>query len=144
LGDIKHILGREGIALNAIASFRLSPVRLASLVAMSAGGKISGKNAKQTVEEVIKEDKDPERIVREKGWEQLCDPALIAGAVEAAFAAEADPVQTLRSLIAGADSAKEKRRRALTAYLVGKVLAATGGRADPNIAGAQVEALLRR
>jgi aspartyl-tRNA(Asn)/glutamyl-tRNA(Gln) amidotransferase subunit B len=110
---------------------------------MSAAGKISGKNAKQTVEAVIKEDKDPECIVREKGWEQLSDPKLIAGAVEAAFAAEADTVETLRSLISAADSGKEKRRRALTAYLVGKVLSSTGGRADPKIVGVQVAQLLR-
>jgi aspartyl-tRNA(Asn)/glutamyl-tRNA(Gln) amidotransferase subunit B len=144
LGDIKHILGREGIALSGIASFRLNPRRLASLVALSAEGKISGKNAKQTVEAVIREDKDPECIVREKGWEQLSDPALIARAVEAAFAAETDTVHELRLLDAGTGSAQEKRRRALTAYLVGKVLAATGGRADPKIAGAQLDALLRR
>jgi aspartyl-tRNA(Asn)/glutamyl-tRNA(Gln) amidotransferase subunit B len=111
---------------------------------MSARGKISGKNAKQTVEAVIKEDKDPERIVGEKGWEQISDPKRIAEAAEAAFTTEAATINELRLLIAGTDSAKEKRRRALTAYLVGKVLAATGGRADPKIAGAQVEALLRR
>ncbi|MDR0388584.1 MAG: Asp-tRNA(Asn)/Glu-tRNA(Gln) amidotransferase subunit GatB [Spirochaetaceae bacterium] len=144
LGDIKHILGREGIPVNAIASFRLGPGRLASLVVMIAAGKISGKNAKQTVEAVIKEDKDPQSIVGERGWEQLNDPKLIAEAALAAFAGEADTVNTLRALIANPDNAKEKRRRALTAYLVGKVLAATGGRADPRIAGAQVEELLRR
>jgi len=48
-------------------------------------------------------------------------------------------VVELRSIIAAAEAGKEKRRRTLTAYLVGKVLSATGGRADPNIAGEQVE-----
>jgi aspartyl-tRNA(Asn)/glutamyl-tRNA(Gln) amidotransferase subunit B len=142
LGDIRHILGREGMALSAIASFSLNPRRLASLVAMTASGKISGKTAKQTAEAVIREDKDPDLIVREKGWEQLCDPALIARAAQAAFAAEADTVHELRLLASGGP--KEKRRRALTAYLVGKVLAATGGRADPKIAGEEVASLLRR
>ena len=137
LQDIKHILGREGIELRDIGSFRLSPKRLASLAVMSAAGKISGKNAKQTLEAVVKEDKDPEIIVKEKGWELISDPKVIAEAVQAAALAEAATVEEARGL-----APNEKRRQTLTAFLVGKVLAATGGRADPAIARAQVEALL--
>ena len=138
LQDIKHILGREGVELRAIGSFRLSPKRLASLVVMSASGSISGKNAKQTLEAVIKEDKDPEAIVKERGWELIADPAKIAEAVQAVAEAEAAAVAEARSMAPG-----EKRRQTLAAFLVGKVLAATGGRADPAIARTQVEALLQ-
>jgi aspartyl-tRNA(Asn)/glutamyl-tRNA(Gln) amidotransferase subunit B len=38
----------------------------------------------------------------------------------------------------------EKRRRTLTAYLTGKVLAATGGRADPKIAASLIDELIQR
>ncbi|MDR1930736.1 MAG: Asp-tRNA(Asn)/Glu-tRNA(Gln) amidotransferase subunit GatB [Treponema sp.] len=141
LSDIKHILNREGIALQDIARFKAGPGRLASLAAMLAQGRLSGKLAKQTLELVISEDRDPEAIVRANNWEQLTDPEQIARAARGVFAAEEKTADELR-LIAG-DSAKEKRRRTLTAYLVGKVLAATGGRADPKIAGEQVEALLK-
>ncbi|MDR1308177.1 MAG: Asp-tRNA(Asn)/Glu-tRNA(Gln) amidotransferase subunit GatB [Treponema sp.] len=142
LSDIKHILNREGIALRNIASFKLSPPRLASLIAMLGAGRITGKIAKQCLDTVIAEDRDPEEIVKANNWEQLADPASIAKSAEAVFAAESVTVTELRELIAANDAAKAKRRRTLTAYLVGKVIAATGGRADPKLAGQQVELLL--
>jgi aspartyl-tRNA(Asn)/glutamyl-tRNA(Gln) amidotransferase subunit B len=135
--DVKHLLGREGIELRDIGSFRLSPRRLARLVTMSAEGKISGKNAKQTLEAVIAEDREPEDIIAEWNWEQITDPEKIAEAVRAVAASEAAAVAEAAGLAPG-----EKRRQTLTAFLVGKVLAATGGRADPKIAGAQVGELL--
>ena len=135
LQDVKHIMGKQGIDANEIANFRLSPRRLASLVAMAAAGKINSKIARQTLEAVIAEDRDPEDIVREKGWSLISDPAQIAEAVRAVAEKEA-------ATVAEAKAAEGKRRSTLSAFLVGKVLAATGGRADPVIVKQQVEALL--
>jgi aspartyl-tRNA(Asn)/glutamyl-tRNA(Gln) amidotransferase subunit B len=138
ISDIRHILSREGLPVSAIASLKVSPRRLASLVALSAQGRLSGKNAKQTLEAVIAEDKEPEAIIRERGWERLADPEQIARAVQAVYDAEG-------AVFADAGTAgNPKRRRTLAAYLVGKVLERTGGRADPRIAGEQVEALIAR
>jgi aspartyl-tRNA(Asn)/glutamyl-tRNA(Gln) amidotransferase subunit B len=134
LQDIKHILAHEGMSLDG---FVLSPRRLATLTALTAAGSISGKNAKQALEAVIAENRDPEDIIRERGWERLSDPAKIAEAVDAVFAAESKTVVELREL-AGDEKGTQKRRQTLTAYLVGKVIAATGGRADPAVAGEQV------
>jgi aspartyl-tRNA(Asn)/glutamyl-tRNA(Gln) amidotransferase subunit B len=142
LTDIRRILSRENIALRDIGSFRLGPRRLASLVSLAARGEVSGRNARQCVEEVLKEDRDPEIIIRERGWEQLSDPAAIAQAVKAAVEAEGDTLAELRAIAAGEKDAPPKRRQTLTAYLVGRVLAATGGRADPQIVRSQVEALV--
>jgi aspartyl-tRNA(Asn)/glutamyl-tRNA(Gln) amidotransferase subunit B len=138
LQDIKHILGREGIPLQGIGAFTLSALRLASLVALQSSGRISVKSAKQTLEAVIACDKDPALIVKERGWEKLSDPAKIAEAVDAVYAAETGVFAELR-----AAGMQDKRRHTLTAYLVGKVLAATGGRADPKIAGSQIENLIK-
>jgi aspartyl-tRNA(Asn)/glutamyl-tRNA(Gln) amidotransferase subunit B len=138
ISDIRHILSREGIPVSAIASLKVTPRRLASLVALSACGRLSGKNAKQTLEAVIAEDKEPEAIIKERGWERLADPEQIAQAVQAVYDTEA-------AVFADAGTAgNPKRRRTLAAYLVGKVLERTGGRADPRIAGEQVEALIAR
>jgi aspartyl-tRNA(Asn)/glutamyl-tRNA(Gln) amidotransferase subunit B len=136
LQDIKHILGREGIELRDIGSFRLNPKRCAGLIAMTAAGKISGKNAKQMLEAVIKEDRDPEVIAKERGWELISDPVKIAEAVNTI-------AETETTTITEARTANDKRRQTLTLYLVGKVLAATGGRADPKIAAKQVEEIIR-
>ncbi|MDR0444256.1 MAG: Asp-tRNA(Asn)/Glu-tRNA(Gln) amidotransferase subunit GatB [Treponema sp.] len=138
LQDIKHIMGREGIDVRSIGSFKLTPKRMASLVAMTAAGKITGKNARQTLEAVIAEDKDPAQIVSERGWEILSDPAKIAEAVAAVAKTEETTVAELQTAI------DDKRRKTLTAYLTGKVLAATSGRADPKIVSAQIDELIQR
>jgi aspartyl-tRNA(Asn)/glutamyl-tRNA(Gln) amidotransferase subunit B len=136
LSDIKHILHRDNIPLSRINTLKLTPKRLASLTAMLVEGRLSGKLAKQTAELVITEDRDPEIIVREKNWEQLTDPAKIATVAKEVLSAEKTTVEELH----GAEAAGNVKRRAtLAAYLVGKVLAATGGRADPKIAGEQIE-----
>ena len=135
LQDIKHIMGKQGIAESEIGGFRLSPRRLAGIVTMAADGKINGKIARQALEAVIAEDRDPEDIVKEKGWGLISDPAQIAEALRAVAQKEA-------AAVAEAQTAEGKRRSTLSAFLVGKVLAATGGRADPAIVKEQVEALL--
>jgi aspartyl-tRNA(Asn)/glutamyl-tRNA(Gln) amidotransferase subunit B len=140
LSDIKHILNREGIAPSHIHSLRLSPRRLASLAFLTAQGQVSVKNAKQALEEVLREDRNPEDIIRERGWEQITDPAVIAEAVRAVHEAEAPSIGDIHAARAAGNA---KRAETLTAYLVGKVLAATGGRADPRIAGEQIRALIQ-
>jgi aspartyl-tRNA(Asn)/glutamyl-tRNA(Gln) amidotransferase subunit B len=146
LTDIRRILHRENRAVRDISGFALTPGRLASLAVMTGAGRISGKLARQTLELSVAEDRDPEDIVREHKWEQLTDRAAIARAAKAVFAAETETVTELRALCAasgeGPKRAGEKRRRTLEAYLVGRVLAATGGCADPKIAGETVENLL--
>lgn len=140
LTDIKHILFRDGLGLAEIGAFRGTPRRLAALVTPVAQGRVSMKNAKQALDLVIAEDREPEDIVTERGWEQLTDPALIAEAVRGVLAAEAATVADLKA----ADAAgNRKRRQTLAAYLVGKTLAATAGRADPKIASAQIESAIK-
>ncbi|MDR0451146.1 MAG: Asp-tRNA(Asn)/Glu-tRNA(Gln) amidotransferase subunit GatB [Treponema sp.] len=135
LVDIKRLLHRGGLPLRALGNFTLTPERLASLAVMIEDGRVSTKNARQALEASAEEDKDPEEIVRQKGWELLSDPGKIAEAVEAVRRAE-------EKIFAEAAAGNPKRRRTLTAFLVGKVLAATGGRADPGIARKQIEALI--
>jgi len=106
---------------------------------MTAAGKITGKNARQCLETVITEDKDPSQIIEERGWAIITDRAKIAEAVEIAARAEETAVAELRGT-----AIDEKRRRTLTAYLTGKVLAATGGRADPKIAASLIDELIQR
>ena len=132
LGDVKHLLTREGIDAAHIGTAKLTPSRLASLVTLTARGAVSAKNAKQALQAVFTEDKDPEDIISEHGWEQLTDPAAIANAVDGTLAAEAATAAELREAKAAGN---EKRIKTLTSYLAGKVIAATGGRADPSIVG---------
>jgi aspartyl-tRNA(Asn)/glutamyl-tRNA(Gln) amidotransferase subunit B len=139
--DIKHILHREGISPAELGSFKLTPQRLASLLALIAKGTGSGKNGKQALEAVIAEDKDPEAVIRERGWEQISDPAKIAEVVGAVYVAEAASFAEARDAVTQGNA---KRVNTLTAYLVGKALGATGGRADPKIVGEQLKKLIGR
>lgn len=122
--DVKRVMNRDKIPVDALAAMKLTPKRLASLVALVANGKISGKIAKQTLEAVFAEDADPAAIVAARGWEQIGDPAIVGKAVGEAFAS--DP-----AAVAAAAAGDQK----IKAYLVGKTIAATGGRADPVLAG---------
>ena len=88
---------------------------------------------------VFSQNKDPDLIVREQGWELITNPAVISEAVKKVHAAEAS---VFTEAAGAADN--PKRRKTLTAFLVGKVLAATNGRADPEIAGRQVEELIAK
>jgi aspartyl-tRNA(Asn)/glutamyl-tRNA(Gln) amidotransferase subunit B len=139
LSDIKHILHRDGIALNNIGAFKLSAERLATLVVMLSKGQVSGKNAKQALEESIASDRDPDAIIKEKGWELITDPAKIAEFVAAIQSAQASTFAEVKEAVAAGNA---KRSATLKAFLVGKVLAASGGRADPQVAGKQIEELI--
>ncbi|MDR2795763.1 MAG: Asp-tRNA(Asn)/Glu-tRNA(Gln) amidotransferase subunit GatB [Spirochaetaceae bacterium] len=140
LSDVKHILSRDKIDTANIGSIKLTPRRLAELTVFVAGGKISNKNAKQALEAVFAEDKDPAALIKERGWEQINDPSVISEAVKQVWAAETETVASARAAL---EAGNQKKLKSLTAYLVGKALAATGGRASPEIAGQQVEELLR-
>jgi aspartyl-tRNA(Asn)/glutamyl-tRNA(Gln) amidotransferase subunit B len=139
LTDIKHILHRDGLSPADLNVFKLNPDRLASLVAMIAQGAVSGKNGKQALEAVLKEDKDPGEIIKERDWEQIGDPAKIAETVKVVHEAETASFEEVRAAIAQGNT---KKANSITTYLIGKVLAATGGRADPKIAGEQIRALI--
>ncbi|MDR0690033.1 MAG: Asp-tRNA(Asn)/Glu-tRNA(Gln) amidotransferase subunit GatB [Spirochaetaceae bacterium] len=141
LTDIKHILGREGIPPKDILSFALGPQRLAALVVLVARGEVSLKNAREAAEVVLAEDEDPEIIIRERGWARIADPEKIAQTVHSVYTEEAAVFGEVRSAHTEGNT---KRANTLTAYLVGKVLAATGGRADPGIVRSQVEALIAK
>jgi aspartyl-tRNA(Asn)/glutamyl-tRNA(Gln) amidotransferase subunit B len=135
LSDIKRMLHREGMEPADLARFKLTPERLASLAVLLGQGRVSGKNAKQAMEAALAEDRDPQAIIAERGWELITDPAEIARAVEEVRLAEGAVFEEART-------AGGKRAQTLRAFLVGKVLEKTGGRADPRIAGDQVNALV--
>jgi aspartyl-tRNA(Asn)/glutamyl-tRNA(Gln) amidotransferase subunit B len=139
LTDIKHILHRTGLSFKKLPAFALNPVRLAGIVVPLVRGLLSTKNAREALEAVVSENRDPADIIREKGWELLADPAAISEAVNM-VRAEEGPVFAEASAAAVENP---KRKQTLTAFLVGKVLKKTGGRADPKIVREQIEEVLK-
>ncbi len=127
--DIKKIWNRQGLSPSNVEEFRLTASRLAELVALVARGSISGKNAKQILELVVAEDRDPRAIMTERGWEMITDPAQLRLVVERVCEQHAE---VLRSAQGAAKSGEAKRRTSLEAYLVGQAVAQTQGKGEPT------------
>ncbi|MBU1079869.1 MAG: Asp-tRNA(Asn)/Glu-tRNA(Gln) amidotransferase subunit GatB, partial [Spirochaetes bacterium] len=125
-GDLRRVLNRDGLGTADVGSLRVTSVRLAAIVALVAAGRISAKIARQVFDAVLAEGSEPADVVAARGWEMVVDPAAIAAAVEAALAAEPAAFSEAAAALARGDAARVKP---LSAYLVGKSIAASGGKA---------------
>jgi aspartyl-tRNA(Asn)/glutamyl-tRNA(Gln) amidotransferase subunit B len=118
--DIQKLLNREGLTLDASP---LTPQRLADLVNLVESDRISNKMGKEVLEILFQEDKDPESIVRERGMEQVADQGELEAVVNQVFTAHPQVVEAVR--------AGEQRQ---IGFLMGQIMKATGGSANPKIA----------
>lgn len=107
----------------------VTPNHLAEMLLMVKDGTISGKIAKDVFEEMYRTGVPPGRIVKEKGWVQILDTGEIEGAVERV-------IQTNPKLAEDYRNGKEK----VFGFLVGEVMKATKGKANPKM----VNELLRK
>jgi aspartyl-tRNA(Asn)/glutamyl-tRNA(Gln) amidotransferase subunit B len=123
--DVQKELNREGTEL---VMSPLTPERFASLLMLLAEHRIHGKIAKQTLKAVFREDKDPDTIIAENGWEQITDSTELAGYVDGVIGENSHAVEQIR----GGDTKP-------MGFLVGQIMKATSGRAEPQL----VNALLR-
>jgi aspartyl-tRNA(Asn)/glutamyl-tRNA(Gln) amidotransferase subunit B len=105
---------------------------LADIVALIDEGKISGKIAKQLFEALLDSNRSPRELVAEQGLEQLSDTARIEGTVEQVLAANGKQVSQYQS-------GNEK----VFGFLVGQVMKATGGKANPQIVNEILKAKLK-
>ncbi len=122
--------GRLNKAGLAIAEGPVSAPANAQIVMMVTDGTISGKIAKDVldIEWNEKTGAPRQQIVEARGMKQVTDTSAIDAAIEAVIAANPDKVEEVK--------AKPK----LSAWFVGQVMKATGGKANP----AAVNAALKR
>jgi len=116
--DVQKQLNRTGIHIHQSP---LSQKRFSSLLSALAKGTINGKIAKQVLDLVFEEDKDPEAIIKERGLEQMNDPSALAATIDQVLAANAKAVAEIKS----GDTKP-------VGFLVGQIMKATSGRADPK------------
>ncbi len=128
--DVQKILNRLNLRL---ADCPLSESRLAGLLDLLRTGKIHGKIAKQTLEAVFEEDKDPAEIIREKGWVQMNDTSELQAVVEKVLAANPRAAEAVKA-------GDEKP----LGFLIGIVMKETSGRADPRLARTLLQESLNR
>jgi aspartyl-tRNA(Asn)/glutamyl-tRNA(Gln) amidotransferase subunit B len=107
----------------------VTPEHLAGMLSMIEEGSISGKIGKQVFEEMYRTGKDPQTIVKEKGWIQIQDSSELTAVIDDVLQGHPDEVKKYRE-------GKEK----VFGFLVGQVMKATRGQANPKL----VNELLRK
>lgn len=117
--DLLGYLNQEGIELE---QSKITPKLLAGMLQLMDQGTISSKLAKKVFKEILATGKDPKQIVEEKGWVQITDENQLRDEVKKALEANPQSVTDYRN---GKD-------RAL-GYLVGQVMKATKGKANPQL-----------
>ncbi|OPY57320.1 MAG: Aspartyl/glutamyl-tRNA(Asn/Gln) amidotransferase subunit B [Pelotomaculum sp. PtaU1.Bin035] len=119
MGDLSRLLNAGGVD---VIKCPIKPGQLAAMLQLLEKGTISGKIAKSVFEEMFATGKDAEIIVKEKGLVQISDEGAIATIVDEVIAKNQKSVEDFR---AGKD-------RAL-GFLVGQVMKATKGKANPEL-----------
>jgi aspartyl-tRNA(Asn)/glutamyl-tRNA(Gln) amidotransferase subunit B len=107
----------------------VSPTALAALVKLVAGGKITGRTAKDVFETMWATGEPAAAIVAREGLAQVSDEGAIEKAVAEVLAASPEQVATYR-----------KGKASTLGWFVGQVMRKTGGKANPQV----VNALLKK
>ncbi len=115
--DIIRVQNEEGLE-----EMPFTAEQLGKLILLIDKGTISSSIAKKVFEELLEEPRDPEQIIKEKGWVQISDEGAIKEVVLKIL--EANP-QSIADYKAGRD-------RAL-GFLVGQAMKETKGKANPQL-----------
>ena len=102
-----------------------SPIRagnLSKLINLIKDGTISGKIAKTVFEQMMEGDKDPQKIVEEKGLKQESDPKALEALIDKVIDDNRDKATEYKS-------GKVK----LFGFFVGQVMKVSGGKANPQL-----------
>ncbi len=117
-GEVTAYLNRED---TDPAGLQIDGTALAELVSMVEAGDLSSTAAKHVLEGVLAGEGEPRRVAEARDLIQIRDEGALSEAVAAVVAAHPDEM----ARIAGGDGK-------LIGFLVGKVMQATGGKADPR------------
>ena len=120
------IIGELFAALNEkdleISESPISAGNLSKLINLIKDGTISGKIAKTVFEQMMEGDKDPKKIVEEKGLKQESDPKALETLIDKVIDSNRDKATEYKS-------GKVK----LFGFFVGQVMKLSGGKANPQL-----------
>jgi len=106
----------------AIATSTVPPRHLAGLLRLIDDGTISGKIAKDVFEKMLASGEEAEAIVTREGLRQVVDTGALAAVIDQVLAANAKAVEDYR-----------KGKKAAQGALVGQIMKATQGKANPAL-----------
>jgi aspartyl-tRNA(Asn)/glutamyl-tRNA(Gln) amidotransferase subunit B len=118
IGDLLRWLHEDDLGIDAS---KITPKTLVGMITLIDEGVISGKIAKKVLPELVRTGRPPREIVEEKDLLRMGSPKEIDGVVHRVFTEHPKAVQDAL--------ADEKAIH----YLVGQVMKATRGRADPEL-----------
>lgn len=124
LADVSAWLNAHEMTINVC---QLKPEHLAKLVAMIDDGKISSKQAKELVDDLMT-GKDPQAAAKEKGLEQMSDTGALEAMVKEVLDANPQAIVDFKN---GKDRA--------VGFLVGQVMKKSRGKANPGMASQLVQ-----
>jgi aspartyl-tRNA(Asn)/glutamyl-tRNA(Gln) amidotransferase subunit B len=113
---VMKALGEEADPANATAE------RQAAILALADRGEISGGQAKEIFEIVLRQGREPDEIAETEGLKQVSDTGAIEAAIDQIIAANADKVEEYRG-------GKDK----LFGFFVGQTMKAMQGKANPAV-----------
>ena len=119
LSDVSRILNEKELEADSIP---FTAEQLAKMIMLIDKGTISSAIGKKVIEELFENPKDPEEIIKEKGWIQISDEGAIKEVVLKIL--EANP-QSVADFKAGKDRA--------IGFLVGQAMKETKGKANPQM-----------
>jgi aspartyl-tRNA(Asn)/glutamyl-tRNA(Gln) amidotransferase subunit B len=125
MGELTAALNREHLEIGAS---KIAPAELAALLDKIHDGTISGKIAKEIFEALWRGEGAVEEIIDKRGLRQISDSASIEALVADVLAANPEQVEQFRA-----------GKTQVLGFLVGQVMKASQGKANPQ----QVNAVLR-
>jgi aspartyl-tRNA(Asn)/glutamyl-tRNA(Gln) amidotransferase subunit B len=128
MGDVLRFLNEEK---RDIRNCPIAPEALAEMIRLIEDGTISGKMAKDIVEEMYKTGKVPQAIIAEKGMVQITDAGELTKTIQSIM--DANPNQ-LKDYRGGKDK--------LFGFFVGQVMKATQGKANPQLVNELLKKML--
>ncbi len=129
LGDLSRLANETGVA---VAESRVVPEHLAELIELVESKRINSKIAKELVARMWEGAGSPAAIVEREGLAQTTDRATIERFVDDVLAANPSVVADYRA-----------GKTNVTGFLVGQVMKASRGKADPALVNELVNAKLR-
>ena len=119
IGELFATLNEKNLE---ITESPISAGNLSKLINLIKDGTISGKIAKTVFEQMMEGDKDPQKIVEEKGLKQESDPKALEALIEKVIDDNRDKATEYKS-------GKVK----LFGFFVGQVMKVSGGKANPQL-----------
>ena len=128
MGDVMRFLNEDK---RSIRDCPIKAASLADMIELIEAGSISGKMAKEIVEDMYKTGKSPQDIIKDKGLVQITDEGELIKAITSIIEASQAQVAEYRA-------GKEK----VFGFFVGQVMKATKGKANPQLVNELLKKML--